>query len=344
MVNVNAKGGLMGEVDAFEDIRDAEATWSDPAAFTKLAPGGMAKVKEKTPPSYPQSMDRLMEVSVTAIRDTTGINQEMLGLAGRDQPGVLEAQRKKQAYSILSAFFDAARRYRKIQGRILLDFMRKFLPPDTLVRIVNDDGSPMYQQIGRAFDAQSDKFNVIVDDTPAGPNQKSIVFQMITQMMPLLQNANLGPDVWAELLKYSPLPSAVSLKIGQALMSQEQQPPDPAAEQMKQIQLAGEGAKVQLTQAQVAHHKAQAAKLNVEAQTQSETGAMTAQADAMHKVSQAGLADAKAQAAPVTHAAAVFGAQARSLRAETAALQDAADKASGIIDQLDPSKPAPNSY
>ena len=343
MVNVNAKGGLMGEVDAFEDIRDAEATWADPAAFTKLAPGGMAKVKEKTPPSYPQSMDRLMEVSVTAIRDTTGINQEMLGLAGRDQPGVLEAQRKKQAYSILSAFFDAARRYRKIQGRILLDFMRKFLPPDTLVRIINDDGSPMYQQIGQAFDAQSDKFNVIVDDTPAGPNQKSIVFQMITQLMPLLQNANLGPDVWAELLKYSPLPSAVSLKIGQALMQQTEQP-DPMAEQMKQLQVQGASADVAVKQAQAAHHSAQAQKLTIDAQNAQQTGAMTAQADAMHKVSQAGLADAKAKAAPVQHAAAVFGAQARSLRAETAALQDAADKASGIIDQLDPSKPAPNSY
>ena len=332
IINTNAKGGLMGEIDAFDDVRDAEKTWAQPDAFTILAPGGMAKIKEKTPPAYPQGMDRLMEVSVSSIRDTTGINQEMLGLAGRDQPGVLEAQRKKQAYSILSAFFDATRRYRKMQGRILLDFMRKYLPPDTLVRIINDDGSPMYQQIGSAFSAETDKFNVIVDDTPAGPNQKSIVFQMITQMMPLLQNANLGPDVWAELLKYSPLPSAVALKIGQALMQQQQQP-DPMAEQMKQLQVAHAGADVQLK-------VAQAAKLNAEAQAVP----MATQADAVHKAGQAQLASARAQAAPVEAASARFGANARSLRAEAKALQDAADQASAIITNLDPSKPAPNSY
>jgi hypothetical protein len=220
-----------------------------------------------------------------------------------------------------------------MQGRILLDFMRKYLPPDTLVRIVNDDGSPMYQQIGSAFSAESDKFNVIVDDTPAGPNQKSIVFQMITQLMPLLQNADLGPDVWAELLKYSPLPSAVSMKIGQALMQQQQQPPDPMAEQMKQLQMAHAGADVQLKQAQAA-----------KAQAEAQAIPMATQADAVHKAGQATLANAKAQAAPVEAATAKFGANARSLRAEAKALQDAADQASAIITNMDPSKPAPNSY
>jgi hypothetical protein len=64
---------------------------------------------------------------------------------------------------------------------------------------------------------------VIVDEAANGPDQKERVWQMVGQMMPLLQQANLPPSVWAKIVQYSPLPSALSNVIAQALLGSGQQ-------------------------------------------------------------------------------------------------------------------------
>jgi len=57
---------------------------------------------------------------------------------------------------------------------------------------------------------------------------------MLTQMLPILQKQPVPMEVWQEFLRYSPLPSSVSGKIGQALAQAAQ--PDPEQQQM---QMAG---------------------------------------------------------------------------------------------------------
>jgi hypothetical protein len=263
ILDKNAKGGLLIEDGAVDDIRQFEDSYADPGQNTYVPRGTLSegKIKDKTPPQYPQGQDRLMTLSVEGIRDVTGVNEEMLGLASRDQPGVLEHQRKQAAYGILSAFFDAFRRYRKAQGRLLLLFMQKFLPPDFLIRIVGPDGSPAYQAIGDAF--KNTRFSVIVDDTPAGPNEKAQTWQMLVQLMPLLQQAELGPEFWAEIVPYSPLPTGLSSKLVKMLMGLASAPPSP----QDQVALAGAQAKVAKDQGQAMHHVAQANRLNSEAGT-----------------------------------------------------------------------------
>lgn len=265
ILNKNAKGGLLIEDGAIDNVRQFEDSWADPGRNTYVPAGTISggKIKDKTAPQYPQGQDRLMELSVNAVRDVTGVNEEMLGLASREQAGVLEHQRKQAAYGILSAFFDAFRRYRKMQGRLLLQFMQKFLPADYLVRIVGEDGSPAYQAIGSAF--KDMRFTVIVDDTPAGPNEKTQTWQMLIQLMPMLQQAELGPDFWAAIVPYSPLPSALATKIVQMLGQIANAPPSPE----EQLQLQAGQAKVAKDTAQATHHVAQANVLNSEAGTKS---------------------------------------------------------------------------
>jgi len=263
ILNSNAKGGLLIEDGAVDDIRAFEKSYANASENTFVPEGALSgdKIRDKRPPAYPQGQDRLMELSVSAVRDVTGVNEEMLGLAGREQPGVLERQRKQAAYGILSAFFDAFRRYRKAQGRLLLQFMKTYLPPDFLVRIVGQDGSPAYQAIGQAF--QNTRFTVIVDDTPAGPDEKAQTWDMIVQLMPMLQEADLGPDFWATIVPYSPLPSALSAKLGQMLGQMAQAPPSP----QEQVELAAGQAKVGVDVASAQHKTAQANLLNSEAGT-----------------------------------------------------------------------------
>ncbi len=90
----------------------------------------------------------------------------MLGLVDREQAGVLEHQRKQAAYGILAAFFDSFRRYRRNHGGLILKFI-KYLPEGYLVRITGADGLAKYVPMTKLDDTA--KFDVIVDEAPAGP-------------------------------------------------------------------------------------------------------------------------------------------------------------------------------
>jgi hypothetical protein len=257
IINSNAKGGIVAEESAFADVKQAEESWSKSDAITWANPGALQSnaIQPKVAPPVPAMLPSLMEMSIATIRDTTGVNQELLGMADRQQPGVLEHQRKQSAYGILAAFFESFRRYRKLQGRLLLKYIQKYVPEGTLVRIVGDDGVAQYIPLAKQSDTA--KFDVIVDEAPAGPNQKERVFSLLMQFQPMLKDA--GPEVWAELIRYSPLPDALAQKLAQIVS----RPPDPQTVAMQQ---AGQQAEVEKNQAAARKDNAQAAKTEVEAQ------------------------------------------------------------------------------
>jgi hypothetical protein len=279
----NAQGGVQYEPGAILDIREFEASWADPARNTPVADGALsnpngARVQPKPTVAYPEGLDRLMEFSGGSIKDVTGVNPEMLGLADRNQPGILESQRKQQAFGILAAFFDSKRRYHRMQGRLLLKLIDLYLPADKLVRVTGDDNDPKYVQMALQTDVAN--YDVIVDEAPAGPNQKIQTFQVLTQMIPLLQQAGLPADVWADIVRYSPLPASLAEKIGGALLDK-QKAEQQAAPQQQQMEQAHAQAQIQDVAASAQHHSAQANLLNAKAgQVQVEThqGVFAAQA------------------------------------------------------------------
>lgn len=266
----NATGGVMMEEGAALDQKAFEKTWADPSAITIVSKGALSspngkQIEVKPTAEYPAGMDKLMEYAVGAIRDTTGVNQEMLGAADAQaqKAGILEAQRTRQAFGILAAFFDGKRRYHKMQGRLLLKMMSLYMPADKLVRVTGTDNNPKYVPLALSRDAA--EYDVIVDEAPGGPNQKMQTFQIMLQLMPLLQNAGLGAKVWAELARYSPLPAKVSEMIASDLIGKEQaaatQGPPPEVQ-----------AKTADLSASAQHHQAQAELLTAKAvQTHMET-------------------------------------------------------------------------
>lgn len=222
MVRTNAKGGIMAEEGAIGDRRKFEKSFANSDEITVVEDGALSnkKIMPKPQPNYPAGIDRLMEKSIEAIRDVTGVNAEMLGLADRDQPGVLEAQRKQAAYGLLATFFESFRRYRKMNGELLLEFM-KMLGPETLVRVTGEDGiQKFYVQLQQVLQ-QDSKYDVIVDEMPAGPNQKERTWGMLTQIVPAIKD-QLTPEMWAEFMKYSPLPDSLSVKLRELITNAEQ--------------------------------------------------------------------------------------------------------------------------
>ena len=239
MVRTNAKGGIMIEEGAVGDAKKFQSSLAKSDEITVVADGALAgnKIKDKPQPNYPAGIDRLMQQATEAIRDVTGVNAEMLGLTDRDQPGVLEAQRKQAAYGLLASFFESFRRFRKINGELLLDFL-SMLGPETLVKVTGEDGiKQQYVPLAMAV-AKDAKYDVIVDEMPAGPNQKERTWAMFTQLLPVIGD-KLSMDAWAEFMKFSPFPESLSLKLREMLMEakQKEAQPDPKQEQMFMAQL-----------------------------------------------------------------------------------------------------------
>jgi hypothetical protein len=261
IMNSNAKGGLLAERDAFDNPRAAEESWSDPAAITWLRPGGLAKIEAKPPANYPAGLDRLMDFAIASIRDVTGVNVEFLGLADREQAGVLEYQRRQTGMTVLANLFDSLRRYRKEQGRLLLWYVRNFLSDGRLIRIVGPEGArfvPLLRDPGMG------EYDVVVDEAPSSPNQKERVWGALIQMMPVLVQAPVPVDVWAELVKYSPLPESLTHKIAASLMR-----PNPQAQRLHNLSAIQAEAQAGKTAADallsMAKARAEAAKPGIEA-------------------------------------------------------------------------------
>ena len=155
-----------------------------------------------------------------AIPQVTGVNTELLGLADRQQPGILEIQRKKAGMTILTRLFENLRSYRRTRGRVLLYFIEEYIADGRLIRITGEDGIEQYVPLMK--DPDTKKYDIIVDEAPNSPNQKEETFAVLSQVMPQIQAAGLPMP--PEILDYVPLPSTLTEKWKKMLEAQKQDP------------------------------------------------------------------------------------------------------------------------
>jgi hypothetical protein len=205
ILNTTAKGGIIAEADAFKDQREAQDTYAQPDAITWAAKDAIqkGKIMQKPGVGMPTAYVNLLEFAISSIRDVTGINLELLGMRDANQPGILEAQRKQAAMTILATMFDSLRRYRKNVGRVRLHFIQDYLADGRLIRISGEDGMKL---IPLLRDETIGKYEVIIDDAPTSPNQKQETWAFLMQLMPIFKGM-LTPEATIAMLEFSPLPS-----------------------------------------------------------------------------------------------------------------------------------------
>ena len=260
IVNSNAKGGLIAEKGVFSNRQRAEEQWAQPDSIIEVNSGGLDKLRDKPPPAYPMAIADMMRFAIDSMRDVTGVNLEMLGLADRAQPGVLEQQRKQSGVTILATYFDSLSRYRAVQGKVMLYYIREYISDGRLVRI-GEVGDSQYIPLAKTD--ESIEYDIIVDDAPTAPNQRLEVWQMIVQMLPMLQRIDLPNEVWMQLIKYSPMPTSVSAEITKALAATSQSHAQ-AAQQQQQMKQQIESAGVKRDMADAEKKTAEAEKTRVE--------------------------------------------------------------------------------
>lgn len=234
IVNTNSKGGAFIEFGALMEPKKAEEQWgSNDAPLIMMNEGGIGKIKERQLANYPAGLDKLMMFAFESMPFVSGINLEALGLANREQAGVLEQQRKQAAFGILAPLFDALRRYRKSQGEILLYFIQNFISDGRLIRIGGQSIQPKYVPL--AGDPRSKEYDIIVDDSPTSPDVKQKTWENIMQILPAM--LKVGFPIPPDVLDYMPSNSALAVKWKQYIAQNQQLPPQ-VQEQFKKLQEA----------------------------------------------------------------------------------------------------------
>jgi hypothetical protein len=264
ILNTNAKGGIMAELDAFEDNRKAAENWAKPDSIVWTRPGAIqaGKIQPKPVAQINPAFFQLVDFAMGMGPRTTGLNAEFLGMQQQDQAGVLEYQRRQSSVTILAGAFDNLKLYRERDGAYTLRLMQEYLSDGRLIRIVGEEGS-RFLPLNR--DATVGEYEVIVDDAPTSPNMKEQQWATIQAMLPILQPMVGGnPEAVAELMKDAPLAESRKAKLYEILMRK-----DPQAEAMKneQMQAQRASAYADINKKDAASEKDRAAALKTFAET-----------------------------------------------------------------------------
>jgi hypothetical protein len=302
ILNTTAKNTVIYDPLAFADNRKFEEKWAQPGATIALAEGAVLGNSHQVieSQSFPTGFFQLMQFAIESIREVTGVNLELAGMQDNDQAGVLEYQRKQSAMTVLAPFFGALRRMRKGIGRVLLRLIIEYMDEEEMLRVVGDaadqepqkypslqpgqEQGPAQPTPGQAAVAALkaagfDKYDVVVDEAPSSPHAKERAWAAIQQMLPILQSfgSAVPPEVWVEIARYSPLPSAMSEKISQAITKQPTPEEQQKAQEKEQIIKQGAIAKVSRDEAAAEKDRA------IAEQTRSEIGQPPPQPDDGHR-------------------------------------------------------------
>lgn len=262
MLNRQAKGGMLMEETAVPDQAAFEDSYAKPGAISWVTAGALRSgaLKEKPLPVLPAGHWQLMEFAIGSIRDSSGVNLELLGQRQQEQAGVLEYQRKQAAMTILATLFNGLRRARKHIGRVRLHFIQTYLSDGRLIRIVGDKGARVVPLLR---DQTAGDYDVVIDEAPSSPNQQERVWATFTSVLPIIKDM-ITPQVLLEILPYSPFPDSFVAKMRELLASA---PSDPEAERQKQIAMQTAMAKIQDMSAGADLKSAKADRERVLAQT-----------------------------------------------------------------------------
>lgn len=224
ILNTTAKGGILAELDAFEDIEQAEQNYARPDTITWTTKGAIAgdKIMAKPGPGMTEGYVGLLAFAISSFKDVSGINLELLGQQDQNQPGILEAMRKQAGMTVLATLFDSLRRFRKQIGRTRLYFMQTFLSNGRFIRVAGPDS---VEAVRLAKEKTTGEYDVVIDDAPTSPNQKEQNWAIIQPLLAVFKDQLISnPTVFAMLLEYSPLPARIVEAIKGFIQKMDQDP------------------------------------------------------------------------------------------------------------------------
>jgi len=213
----NPKGSVLAEANSFKDPDRAAMDWANPGAIIHLKQGALqsGKIKVEPPPPFPEAVTQMVQYAITAFRDVSGINMDLLGNA-EGQSGPAMQKNQTQGLTILAPLFDSFTRYRHNEALTILEYLREYLSDGRWIRVGGPDDSQYLQLLK---DDLFLSYDIVIDDSPRNPNQKAEVWDDLQPILPVILRTGEFPP---PLMDYLPMPSSVIAKL-KAWMAQQQQ-------------------------------------------------------------------------------------------------------------------------
>ena len=248
---LNAKQ-VLAEENAFVNWEDAKKTLAKPDGIVKLQDGalteGRVQVIDNTPLAAAHL--QLLEIAKQEIFASAGINAAFLG-----QSSQYESAKKTQtsiaaSQTSLVPALNKLRRTRHQLAEITMKLVPQFYVDKRIIRILNEKGDYEFMPLNHTQladddtlqminDMSADDVDVIIEDAPAGLNEREEQFNQLLQ----IQGQTADPIPMDVLLRYSNIRDkhnlADDISKSKAIQSRMQQMQDYIGQLEKQIQQLG---------------------------------------------------------------------------------------------------------
>lgn len=172
----NAKGGVMYESDAVEDIAEFEKNYAKTDGNVEVAPGAISgnKIKPKAQAQMPTGLDNVINIADASMSDVNGFDPTFMGSREfANDTALFQRQRIKQVMSTLACYFDAATLYQKRNARLVLDLMKVFVEnnENMTIRVVGEEGRAMFLRLSSK--QLSAEYDVTIGEAPLTQQDKA---------------------------------------------------------------------------------------------------------------------------------------------------------------------------
>src|SRR6266851_152047 len=249
---LNAKGGVIFKTSYFADPIDAKNQWAQPDAWIEANDEAdlAAGLRQREPQQMPQELGMFYSESSKSIKQVSGVNEELVGLATGQTPSQTAGRRVQAGLVVLGWYWDNWNRFKRARARITLEFIREYWTQGQYIQVGGDFNSQAIPLIKESLPLD---YSLVLDDSVRhNPNLKAQVWAdlMDSGVLQALMKFGLGQMI-LKLLKYSPFPTQIVQDIQRE-----------AAENPPQPQQKGRGKQEDptLTQAKVGSLNANAQK------------------------------------------------------------------------------------
>ena len=243
---------ILAEEDAFVDIEDAKKTLAKPDGITKLNDGALAngKIQIIDNTQLATTHITMMEHAKSQVFAMAGISQSFAGNSGKYDSAKKAQQDIAGAMNTLVPVFNKLRIARHRLAKITMSLVPDFYTQERLVRILEPNGQYAFMPVNaiqmlddgaieRINDLANDDVDVIIEDAPAGLNDR---LEQFNQLLGIQGQTN-RPIPMEILLRYSSLKDkyqlSEELKAHYDFQAQMQQAQQYIAQLEQQLQEAG---------------------------------------------------------------------------------------------------------
>lgn len=165
----------------------------DPKAFRQSSPGegfliplkagrNVSEVQRIDPVGIPATIIEMRRILSDDISKVLGTNEELLGAAVDDKPGIVSMLRQGAGLTTLQAIYDRLDLAQRLFGKLRLQAITKNYSKIKVSKILGKDPSEGF------FNFSSQKYNVTVEEGPYSTTQRQMVLQQLLEFKKLGMN------------------------------------------------------------------------------------------------------------------------------------------------------------